>query len=108
MAHLAANPHLAAQEPVPVEIGGHAGLQVDVTASVGEDCISPTTYLWALPVVTDFHLDDGEQARIIALDADGRTIVVVIEAYPDVGDYPALLESAMAVVESIEIAPVEG
>jgi hypothetical protein len=36
--NLAANPsYLATTEPVPVEIGGSSGLQLEASASIGED-----------------------------------------------------------------------
>jgi hypothetical protein len=100
---LSANPFLTVEEPTEVEVGGVPGLQADLTVSIpAEECPDQVTYLWPLPEVQEFHLVDGESARIVALDVGTSFVpVMFIEAYPDV-DWPAFLEEAMAVVETME------
>lgn len=107
MQRLAENPFLTTSEPVSVTVGGADGLQVDLTSAIGAECDPPVTFLWELPLVSEFHLNDGESARVIALDVGGEVVVVFIEAFPGV-DYPPFLEAAMSVVESMELSPAGG
>lgn len=107
MQRLAENPFLTTSEPVSVIVGGAPGLQVDLTSAIGAECDPPVTFLWELPVVGEFHLNDGESARVIALDVGGDVVVVFIEAFPGV-DYPPFLEAAMSVVETMDLTPAGG
>jgi hypothetical protein len=50
----------------------------------GSGAPGPWLWLWVLPVVGDFHLNDAEKARFIALDTAPRPVVIVIEAFPGV------------------------
>jgi hypothetical protein len=101
LAHLAGHPFLTLSEPVPVEIGGLSGLQVDVTTSVPDDCDPPWAWLWVLPVVGDYHLTEDVAARIVALDGDDTVVALVAEVAAD-DDVASLLERAMTVFESVE------
>jgi hypothetical protein len=104
--HVANHPAITAGAPVPVELGGYSGLQLDISGvDVDDSCMPPWAWLWVLPVVGDYHLNEGEVARIVALDADGQVIVAVMEAFPE-ADYEAFLARSMGVLESLEIGPL--
>lgn len=105
VAWLADHPELDAQPPVETTLGGHPSLQLDVDAAVGEECPdSPRIWLWVLPVVGDFHLDEGEAARFIVGDVGDRTVVVVVETY-DPADFEPLLGAVEPVLASLTIEP---
>ena len=106
MEHLAAMPELTVSAAVPVEAAGFEGLQLDVSGvDVDDDCMPPWAWLWVLPVVGDYHLSDGAVARIVALDADGQVVVVVMEATPE-ADFEAFLAQGAGILESMEIGPL--
>jgi hypothetical protein len=106
--HIASHPAITAGQPVPIKVAGYEGLQLDISAvKVDEACMPPWAWLWALPEVGDYHLNDGEVARIIAFDADGQVMVAVMEAFPD-ADLEAFLPEAMAVLDSLEVGPTAG
>jgi hypothetical protein len=106
--HIAGHAAITASEPVPVELGGYSGLQLDISSVDVEDaCMPPWAWLWVLPVVGDYHLNDGEEARIVALDADDQVIVAIVEAFPD-ADYEAFLAESMDVLDSLEVGPIAG
>jgi hypothetical protein len=101
---LAAHPELEAEPPVEVTLGGQPAFQVDVDAGVGTAC-DPWNWLWVLPApVNDFHLNEGELARIIAADVGDATVVVVIESF-EPPDHPELLELAQPILDSMTIEP---
>jgi hypothetical protein len=82
VAWLATHPELRADEPAETTLGGHPAIQIDLTSDVGEPCPdTPRNWLWALPVVGDFHLNEDEAARFIVADIGERTVVVVIETF---------------------------
>ena len=57
-----------------VEIGGRPALQVDLTVAVVDPCAETGAgriWLWTLPVHGDFHFNDEERARVIAVDGGG-------------------------------------
>lgn len=102
---IAAHPELKATAPVETTLGGHPALQVDVTADVGEPCPdSPRIWLWVLPIVRDFHVDEDEAARFIAADVGGTTVVTVIETF-DMTKQADLLAASEPVLESMVITP---
>ena len=102
---LAAHPELKAAEAIEAAIGGQPALQLDVTADVPPSCAEgPRIWLWVLPVVGDFHLDENEAARFIAADVGDTTMVVVIETF-DPGQQAALLEAIQPVLDSMTIEP---
>jgi hypothetical protein len=103
--HLAANPYLETSEPVPVEIGGHSGLQLDATASVGDDCEIPVTFLWAIPVFDNWVLTDGDQGRYHLIDVDGEVVAFVLEGGADV-DMEDLASLARPVIDSMILEPM--
>jgi len=110
MAFLAARTGVTATAPVEVEVGGRPALQVDLTTEVDAACEATgggRIWLWVLPVVGDFHFNDAETARVIAVDGGSATVIIVIEAFPD-ADYDHLLDHATEVVESMVIRPLGG
>jgi hypothetical protein len=96
--HPALTPTTGATE---AEVAEHPAFQIDVTASLPEGC-EGVAFLWPLPVSEEFHLADGETARFIALDVGDRTLLIVIEAYPDV-EWDTFLAHATEVLESMTI-----
>jgi hypothetical protein len=104
--HLASHPSLTTGEPLPVEVAGLPAVQLDVTAvDVPDDCQPPWAWLWLLPVVGDYHLADGQQARVVAIDAAPEEVVVaVFESLPDVDAevYGSIIDDILA---SMSIGP---
>jgi hypothetical protein len=108
MAFLAERTGVTATEPVEVEVGGRPALQMDLTTEVDAACEATgmgRIWLWTLPVHGDFHFNDAETARVIAVDGGSATVIIVIEAFPD-ADYDHLLDHAMEVVETMVIEPL--
>lgn len=108
MTFLAARTGVTATDPVEVEVGGRPALQVDLTTEVDAACEATgggRIWLWVLPVVGDFHFNDAEAARVIAVDGGSATVIIVIEAFPD-ADYDHLLDHATEVIESMTITPL--
>ncbi|MEX0630471.1 MAG: hypothetical protein WEE67_00950 [Chloroflexota bacterium] len=108
MTFLAARTGVTATAPVEVEVGGRPALQVDVTTEIDAACEATgggRIWLWALPIVGDFHFNDAETARVIAVDGGSATVIIVIEAFPD-ADYDHLLEHATEVIDSMVIEPL--
>ncbi len=100
--HLVAHPFLTTSEPVPVEVGGHSGLQIDASASVPDDCAAPLVHLWAIPVFGSWNLADGMSAQYRVLDVDGNIIVIVLERSADV-DFEAFAADASVVLDSVTL-----
>jgi hypothetical protein len=104
--HLSAMPELTLTDPVPAEVAGFSGLQLDVTeVDVEDDCMPPWAWLMTLPQVGDYHLSEGVLARIVAFDAGGQTLVAFMEIDPD-GDVEGFYELGAGILESLEIAPL--
>jgi hypothetical protein len=100
--HLAAHPFLTVRDVQPVELASAVGVQADIDVSVPGECDPPWAWLWAQPTVGDYHLTDGQLVRVVALDVDDEVIVAVMELFPD-GDFPAFVEAATGVLESMEV-----
>lgn len=101
---IAANKHLHAAKPTKVELAGGDAIQLDVTADVTPACSSgPEISLWVFRVpVGDFHLNQGQAARFIAVDVGGRTIVLSIETL-DGGDQAKLLAGSKSILDSLKV-----
>ena len=105
VAWLADHPELNATEPVETTLGGHPAVQLDVTSDVDPECPeTPRIWLWVLPVVGDFHLNEDEAARFIVADVDDTPTVVVIESF-DPARQADLLEAAQPILDSLTITP---
>lgn len=108
MAFLAERTGVTASAPVEIEVGGRPALQVDLTTEIDEACFATgggRIWLWVLPVFGDFHFNDAETARVIAIDGGSATVIIVIEAFPD-ADYDHLLDHATEVIETMLIEPM--
>ncbi len=110
MTWLGDRPFLETTAPVAVNYGGADGLQIDLVATtVPAECAEPPwVFVFALPIVGDFHFETGSVGRIVALDVAGETIVFIIEEVtePSVevhepGGFTAL---AQGVIDSFEWA----
>lgn len=78
---LDANPYLASSGIEEVTIGGQPGYQIEVEVTVPPECSDPPwLFLLALPVVGDYHLNDGMTARIATVDSSAITLFVSVES----------------------------
>lgn len=103
---LVGNGSLVAQEPVSTELSGRPALQLDVVSMPGKKCDPRTAFLWELPVISEFHLSRGSIGRVIAADVGDEVVVVVIETPAQTRASPFdFLDTAMALVDTIEITP---
>ncbi len=102
---LATHPALTVlAEPTAVELGGVTGWQVDLGAALPASCTEgPRIWLWALPIVGDFHFVDGERARVVALDVGDRVAVIVAEALPG-ADPDTLLADAARIIGTLTVS----
>ncbi len=100
---LTAREGISAGAVTETTVGGRPALQADVTSALPAACQEPPwIWLWSLPKVGDFHLNDDETARFYAVEGTDAPIIIVIEAYPGV-DWEPFLSDAMAIVDSMEI-----
>jgi hypothetical protein len=100
---LRSNGELRVGKPVAARLGGHDAIQVDLTADVPPPCpASPRIWLWVMPESGDFHLDENENARMIAADAGDRTFVAVLETFQG-GDQAGLIAATRGILDSLRI-----
>lgn len=103
IAFVAGRPGITARaEPIEVTVGGWSGQQVDVDVA-DPGCVSEPPerlWLWDVQGVTDFHLNIGEAARLLAVDGDAGVIVFVIETF-DPATFDALLELTQPILDSM-------
>lgn len=110
--HFAENPYIQTEGPTPVVVDGIEGLQLDASVALGRRCVNPDLPLWSSfygEGETDYYtftLADGFDARIIALEVDDKTVMIVMEAGGD--SYDDLLDAAQPVVESLVIEGAAG
>ena len=102
-------PGVVATEPEAVTIGGLSGYRVDVsmdpswTATCPFSEGQPTLGLWTDSAGTDFHWSlgpDTRQRNYLLDSADGRALLIDIEAHSDAA-FDDLVDEATAVVESM-------
>lgn len=101
---IAARPGIEVIEgPAETTIGGRSAVQLEVNA-VDPGCTSDPPerlWLWMLLEATDFHLNVGERARIIAVDAgEAGAVVFVVESFA-AEDFDALIGAAEPVLATI-------
>jgi hypothetical protein len=101
IAFIAAVDGVQPAEPVDMPIGGRPATRLDLTTV--SPCPDGRMWLWSLPEQRDFHFDDAERVRIIAVEGGGATVIIVLEAFPD-ADYDVLLEKADEVFATMTIA----
>lgn len=104
LAFIAARPGIeVVAGPSETALGGRPALELELRA-VDPGCTSEPPerlWLWMVGDLTDFHLNVGESARILAVDADGGgAIAFVVEAFSP-ADYEAPLPLAAPVLASI-------
>jgi hypothetical protein len=102
VSHIAAHPFVTATEPIAVEVAGYPGFAIEVTVSVPLECEPAWAWLWVLPVVNDYHLADGQLARIVAFDAPRGVIVTSAEVFAD-GDIDSFAAETTALLDSLEV-----
>ncbi len=104
IAFLKATQGIQSGDEVDTTVGGQPAIQLDLTVtSPCPDSVNGML-LWTMPRNGNFHLTDGEQVRVLAVDAAGKTIVIVAEAFPD-ADYDALLQKLDEVLGTMTITP---
>jgi hypothetical protein len=113
-----AHPDLVVSRPVPVDIGGHAGVQLDlqVAPTRTRSCTSPSGPVAAVPILHSEGSDRGPDAglragswlRVILVDlGGGRTMAIVIAPADDAtpSQLGPLTSIAMPIVESFRLQP---
>jgi hypothetical protein len=84
IAHLRKFDGFTVSEPTPVTVDGVSGKQVDVLTNTTE-----ASRVFFLPEDA-FNVAAGEKIRFIVLDKDGKTVVLMIDAF-DAKDFDAFL-----------------
>jgi hypothetical protein len=105
---LTTRPGITATAPIEVEVGGQPALQTDLTTLIDAECEATGNgrlWLWTLPVHGDFHFNSEETARVIAVQTDSATVILVAEAFADV-EYDHFLEHFTELVETMTISPL--
>ena len=75
------NPYLESSGIEEVTVGGQPGYEIEVTSTVPPECTEPPRlFLLSLPIVGDYHLDDGMTAHIMTVDAGGITLFISVES----------------------------
>ena len=101
IAWLTERPFMATSAPVGVTYGGASGLQIDVSAvTLPPDCETGVALLFPFGDLTSFFFEEGSVARVIALDVNGETILLIAESFPG-GATAEFLARAQGVVDSI-------
>lgn len=101
---MASHGSLKVQEAQPTELGGLPAIQLDVVSLPGKKCDPKMAFLWQLPIVREFHLDEGAIARIVAADVGDEVVVAVIETPAQTSASPfAFLDTSMRLLDTIEI-----
>lgn len=109
---------LSVTDPVPLNLGGRTGLQVDVrqakspkgTCTIPPDVPEPDKDRLARSVYLfkfgedDFWVGEDETVRIIVVDVDGKPFTILEGSSPS-DAFPALLEAAQPMLESLRFAP---
>ena len=115
---LETNDWLTVTDPVPVNLGGRTGLQVDVTQAKSPKgtCKLPpdlseeakhqmdrSVFLFMFGE-DDFWVGQDETVRIIVVDVDGKPFTILEGSSPS-DAFPALIEAAQPMLESLRFAP---
>jgi hypothetical protein len=87
-AALASLPGMAASTPVDIELDGHPGKLIELTAPADvASCPVGAATLWDFPGQDDYPMALGEQLPIRILDVDGVRLVIVATDYPGTSAY---------------------
>jgi hypothetical protein len=100
-AHLSDIDELDVSDPELVNVASFDGLTATVTPN---GCDVPIL-LWQTPTAGDFHLVNGEAAKIWAVDVGGDTVILTAEGITGQEDLDAMLPAVEAVIESMHITP---
>jgi len=85
---LANLPGMTASTPVEIEVDGHAGVLIELTAPAdAASCAPGAATLWDFPGQDDYPMALGEQLPIRILDVDGVRLVIVATDYPGTSAY---------------------
>ena len=101
---LQAHQHLDASDPVPVNLGGRIGVQIDVTPSGVDPCAVdgelPATYLF--PLGEDaYRVLDGERLRVMRLDVGGTPFLIL--AWASEVQFDNFLDQASELINTIRL-----
>jgi serine/threonine-protein kinase len=88
------HPDLDTEEPKAVTVGGVSGMQIDAVAK-------RTTALWQTGAQFPVDYQMGVPSRIIVLEVEGETVVIIIRAY-SAGRHEELLPKAQGVLDTVE------
>jgi serine/threonine-protein kinase len=88
------HPALDTEEPKPVAIGGVSGVQLGAVAE-------QITALWQYSDQFSVVLPTGTRSRIIVLDVEGRTVLIVIRA-SSADNFEVLLPKAQEVLDTVQ------
>ena len=115
---LQTNDWLTVTDPVPVNLGGRTGLQVDVSqaksprgtctlppdlSEEARDQIDRSVFIFMFGE-DDFWVGQDETVRIIVVDVDGKPFTILEGSTPS-DAFPALVEAAQPMLESMRFAP---
>jgi hypothetical protein len=93
---------LKVAQVAPTEIAGRPATQLDATTRVPDVCPDPVMFLWPLPVSREFHFNDGETVRLLVVELEQFSLVIVLEAFPD-ADPDEFFARAQAVLDTMKI-----
>jgi DNA-directed RNA polymerase specialized sigma24 family protein len=118
-AALASLPGMTASAPADIEVDGHAGKLIELTAPAdAASCAAGAATLWDFPGQDDIPMALGERLPVRIVDADGVRVVIVASDYPgtsawevengvtfDARAHADDQVEAQAIVDSIQINP---
>ena len=116
---LAGLPGMTASTPTEIEVDGHAGKLIDLTAPSDEaTCPDGAATLWDFPGQDDYPMALAERLPIRIIDVDGVRLVIVATDYPgtsawevqhgvpfDAADHAEDQVALQAILDSIRINP---
>lgn len=88
--------------PAAVVMGSETAQQVDIAVVPAAGCPESPNFLLRTPQGGDFHLQVGEQARVVVIGAGEHSIVVVFESSSQAG-FDALMQLAMPILASMTV-----
>ena len=115
---LGTNDWLTVTDPVPLNLGGRTGLQVDVSQAKSprgtcklppdvpdqdKDRLERSVYIFKFGE-DDFWVGEDETVRIIVVDVDGKPFTILEGSSPS-SAFPALVEAAQPMLESLRFGP---
>jgi hypothetical protein len=87
-AALASLPGMTASTPIDIDLDGHAGMLIELTAPADvASCPAGAATLWDFPGQDDYPMALGEQLPIRILDVNGVRLVIGATDYPGTSAY---------------------